>query len=87
MPIFLKKNPEGPSDLLDIDNPQLFGSMVGPESNEKIPNEDELHQPSGFVRLGVIPDLGRAFRKLGKKDNQSSLSGFGERDEKGSSLG
>ena len=61
--------------------------MVSPECDEKIPDEDELHLSSGFIRLEVVANLGWIVRKLIKQANQFPLAGFGEGDEEGGGLG
>ena len=61
--------------------------MVGPECDEKIPDENELHLAAGFVRLGIIPDLGWAVGQLMEKADQFPLPGFGQRDEKRGGFG
>ena len=71
----------GFSDVLDFYNPQFPDSMVCPECDQKIPNEDELYLSSGFIWLGVVSDLGWIFGKLIKKPDQSPVSpGFHEYD-------
>jgi hypothetical protein len=61
--------------------------MVGPECDEKIADENELHIAPGIVRLGVVADLGWTVGKLIEKSNQFLLTGFGQSDEKGSGFG
>jgi hypothetical protein len=50
-------------DFLNIRNSQFPDSMVSPESDEKIPDEDELHLTSGFIRLRTA--LAGDFRIMG----------------------
>ena len=38
--------------------------MVGPECDEQIPDENELHLAPGVIRLGVVADLGWNVGKL-----------------------
>lgn len=77
----------GFSDFLDLYNPQFPDGMVGPECDEKIPDENELYLAPGVIRLGVIADLGWIVGKLIEKPDQFLLPDFGESCEKPGGFG
>lgn len=66
-----------PSNLINIDDSEFSDSMISPECDEKVSDENELHLSSGFIRLEVVADLGRIVCELIKQADQFPLTGFG----------
>ncbi|OYV07359.1 MAG: hypothetical protein CFE26_01390 [Verrucomicrobiales bacterium VVV1] len=74
------------SDLFNIDDSQFSDRLIRPEGDELVTDQDELDLASGFIRLKVIADLGRAFGKLVEQPDQFRCRTFDSDTRKAAAL-